>query len=489
MSSLRTQTLWSMMPILVTSVVSIVSVPLYFRFLGEEKYALWIFIATLTGAFGFMDLGMGVATGRFMGVALGKNDQEAVKEYWATGNAIVFPMVLFFALGFIIAGTIWGPTWFSVAADDLSMMRWAIFWGGCGLFFSYYGQMWFVLAQTHLDFKFLSLMRTATSLITALGTVAVALWTQNVATIIFFGSAIGLIQFGILWNRGIHHYKLRFRRDLFKKSRLYEMLPYTSKTFAMLISGSLLGSLDRLFLARLAPAIDFASFGVSQNVGGRLTGLSVAVMGPIFHNTTRGVGGDVSRSPALIYKESFRLLFPWFSLAIIGVFFWSGPVTDVWLGDQYGEPVAQVFPWVVAGLCINAMANISGAQLGGIDRVGTGLVISVMANVASAAGVVIGWYLQGITGAAQGFFAARCLWILQDYLVRRWVGVSWRFYLENMVITGIQIGIVGSIFSLASLISEKSIFLDISFAAFSAVAGSVIILIFAHLVGNKHSMK
>ena len=71
-------------------------------------------------------------------------------------------------------------------------------------------------------------------------------------------------------------------------------------------------------------------------------------MGPVFHNTTRGVGGDVSRSPALIYKESFRLLFPWFSLAIIGVFFWSGPVTDVWLGDQYGEPVAQVFPWVVA---------------------------------------------------------------------------------------------------------------------------------------------
>jgi hypothetical protein len=170
-----------MMPILVTSVVSIVSVPLYFRFLGEEKYALWIFIATLTGAFGFMDLGMGVATGRFMGVALGKSDQEAVQEYWATGNAIVFPMVLFFALSFIVAGTIWGPTWFRVAANDLSMMRWAIFWGGCGLFFSYYGQMWHMLAQTYLDFKFLSLLRTATSLVSTLGTVAVALWTKNVA--------------------------------------------------------------------------------------------------------------------------------------------------------------------------------------------------------------------------------------------------------------------------------------------------------------------
>ena len=74
-----------MMPILVTSVVNIVSVPLYFRYLGEEKYALWIFIATLTGAFGFMDLGMGVATGRFMGVALGKNDQEVARKLQELG--------------------------------------------------------------------------------------------------------------------------------------------------------------------------------------------------------------------------------------------------------------------------------------------------------------------------------------------------------------------------------------------------------------------
>lgn len=478
-----------MMPILVTSVVSIVSVPLYFRFLGEEKYALWIFIATLTGAFGFMDLGMGVATGRFMGVALGKSDQEAVQEYWATGNAIVFPMVLFFALSFIVAGTIWGPTWFRVAANDLSMMRWAIFWGGCGLFFSYYGQMWHMLAQTYLDFKFLSLLRTATSLVSTLGTVAVALWTKNVAAIVFFGFAIGVIQFGFLWNRGIRHYRLPFHWHLFKKSRLLEMIPYTTKTFATLLSGSLLGSLDRLFLARLAPAADFAAFGVSQNIGGRLTGLSVAVMGPVFHNTTRGVGGDASRAPAVVYKESFRLLFPWFSLAIIGVFFWSGPVTELWLGEKYGAAVGQAFPWVVAGMCVNAIANISGAQLGGLDRVGTGLVISIVANIAAAVGVIIGWYLQGITGAAQGFFTARCLWILQDYLVRRWVGVSWRFYLENIAITGIQIGIVGSIFTLASLIRDKSIFLDISFAALSAVAGSVIILIFAHFVGNKHLMK
>ena len=266
------------------------------------------------------------------------------------------------------------------------------------------------------------------------------------------------------------------------------MLPYTTKTFAMLLSGSLLGSLDRLFLARLAPAADFAAFGVSQNIGGRFTGLSVAIMGPVFHNTTRGVGGDVSRSPVAIYKESFRLLFPWFSLIIIGVFFWSGPVTELWLGDKYGAAVAQAFPWVVAGLCMNAIANISGAQLGELDRVGTGLVISIFANLASAAGIFCGWYMNGLTGAAIGFFAARCIWLFQDLLVRRWVGVSWHFYCENAAITAIQAFAVGSIFVLTCLINNASIILDVSLAAVSAVAGVVITLSFAIFVGRKPSL-
>lgn len=473
------------MPILVTSVISVVSVPLYFQYLGEEKYALWIFIATLTGAFGFMDLGMGVATGRFMGVALGRNDIEAVKEYWATGNAIVFPMVLLFAIGFVIVAAIWAPSWFRVAPEDLSMMRWAIFWGGCGLFFSYYGQMWHMLAQTYLDFKFLSLLRTVTSLVTTLGTVVVALWTKNVAAIVFFGLAIGIIQFGVLWNRGILHYKLPFRWQLFKKSRLLEMLPYTSKTFATLLSGSLLGSLDRLFLARLAPAADFAAFGVSQNIGGRLTGLSVAVMGPVFHNTTRGVGGDASRSPAIVYQESFRLLFPWFSLAIIGVFFWSGPVTELWLGDKYGAAVGQAFPWVVAGLCMNAISNISGAQLGGLNRVGTGLFIKIIAEASSALGVILGWHLQGLNGAAIGFFTARCIWFYQDYLVRRWVGVSPKFYFENCAIIGIQSMIVAGIYTVSAVVSHSSAITQVSFAATSALFGGAATILLANFVGKK----
>jgi O-antigen/teichoic acid export membrane protein len=469
--SLRRQTLWSMLPILVTSVVSIVSVPLYFRYLGEEMYAIWFYVGTLTGAFGFMDFGLGVAVGRFIGVALGRNDQSAVQEYWATGHAIVLPFVLVFAFLFIVIGTIWGPTWFKVSEANVPLLRWAMLWGGVGLFFAYYGQMWNILAQSFLDFRYLSVLRTGTSLAASVGSVAIAVFSRSVPAIVLFNTALGMLSFVLLYRRAIKSYQLPIHFQFFRWERLKEMLPYSLKTFGQLISGSVLGSLDRVFLGRLAPASDFAAFNVSLNIGSRLSGLSVAIMGPIFNNTTRGVGGDASRHPAQVYRESFNFMFPWYSLAIIGVFFWSGPITDLWLGEKYGSLVGHTFPWVVTALCVNAMANISTAQLGSLNRVEVSLVTQIVVSISSAIGVWIGWKINGLSGASIGFTFARVFWVLQDCYVRKIIGVSFTEYRSALFVVIRQAGLNGTIYAISLLFWPDSRM--IAFAGIAAACVSV----------------
>jgi len=471
--SLRRQTLWSMMPILVTSVVSIVSVPLYFHVLGDQMYAMWFYVGTLTGAFGFMDLGMGVAVGRFIGVAIGKGDTGAVREYWATGNAIALPFVAFFSVVFVVVGCIWGPAWFKVEGSDASILRWGVFWGGVGLFFSYYGQMWNILAQAHLDFKYLSILRTWVGLATSLGTVLVAYLSQNIATILAFSAAMGVFPFVLLLLRGNRHYKLPLRIKDFRKARLIEMLPYTLKTFGQLLSGSILGSLDRVFLGRLAPAADFAAFGVSQNIGGRIAGLSVAIMGPIFNNTNRGVGGDQSKNPISVYRDSFAFMFPWYSLTIVGVIIWCRPITDVWLGSKYGPAVADAFPWIVTGLCINAMANVSTAQLGSLNRVGTSLITQTIVSLSSAIGVFLGWHLGGLAGSAVGFGTARLVWIIQDWFVRSLIGIPFSAYYDLCFTFARQIAFNGAIHVLAKALWPTSVWMAVT--AIVAGASSVAI--------------
>src|SRR5260370_23318683 len=105
---LKKQHVWSMLPLITVTLVNIVSVPLFYRYLGPVMYALWFYVLTFKGAFGFMDLGLGVAVGRYVGVALGRNDRHAVREYWGTGNASAIPLLTAMGVIFAIIGAVFG---------------------------------------------------------------------------------------------------------------------------------------------------------------------------------------------------------------------------------------------------------------------------------------------------------------------------------------------------------------------------------------------
>jgi O-antigen/teichoic acid export membrane protein len=75
--SLKRQTIWSALPLVAVTIVNLVSVPLFYRYLGAEMYALWFYVATFICALGFMDFGICVAVGRYVCLALGSGDTVA----------------------------------------------------------------------------------------------------------------------------------------------------------------------------------------------------------------------------------------------------------------------------------------------------------------------------------------------------------------------------------------------------------------------------
>ena len=107
--SVKRQSVWSLLPLLVTAAVGFFSLPLFLRYLGNNMYALWGYIVTFNGMFGFADMGLSVAVGRYISVALGRNDQDAVRGYWGTGNLIMIPFLTLVSLAFIGLGVWLGP--------------------------------------------------------------------------------------------------------------------------------------------------------------------------------------------------------------------------------------------------------------------------------------------------------------------------------------------------------------------------------------------
>jgi len=411
-----------MLPLLAVTVVNLVSVPLFYRYLGAEMYALWFYVLTFTGAFGFMDLGIGVAVGRYMGLALGKGDLEAVREYWGTGNAIVIPLLALMALLFTAVGVWFGPRWFNVAPSHVSLLRGSFIAGGAGLFLSYYGQYWLILSQAHLDFKFLGVLRTAISLLQVIPSIPLAWATGNPLILIGWAALTTLLQLGIFIWHARKTYRLGFSFAYARKTRAREMATYTSKTFGSMLVNALLGSVDRLTLGKLAPAADFAHYTICTNAGGRIQGLSQAVMGPVYNHTSRALGSG--HSVVAVYDQTFNFVFPWYVLAMVWAAVWHPALLHLWLGPTLGAAVEPLFTPIFIGCCLTAIANISGAQLGPLNRVGTGTGFSLAAGLLLIAGVYLGWRWGGIGGVAWGFLFSRVAYIAQDLYVIHLIGAE-----------------------------------------------------------------
>jgi O-antigen/teichoic acid export membrane protein len=439
--SLKKQTLWSLAPLIVVTAVNILSVPLFYRYLGAELYALWFYVLTFTGAFGFMDLGLGVAVGRYVGVALGRNDLQAVREYWGTGNAIAVPLLAIMGVIFGVIGVIFGPKWFNVDPSLVGLLRWSFVAGGIGLFLSYYGQFWLILSQAHLDFKFLSLLRIGTSLLQIVPSIILAWATRNPLILIFWTAVIAALQLAIFVVHAKKSYQLNFGFGHAGWHRAREMATYTGKTFAALLVGSFLGSADRLVLGKLAPAFDFTNYAISSNVGGRILGLSGAVMGPVFSNTNRAVGRGSRKSIAAVYNEIFDFTFPWYVLISIWIWIWHPAFLRLWLGQRLAVAVGPIFVPIIVGCCLTAISNISAAQLGSLNRVGTSLIFNILTGTLLVAGVYAGWHWNGVVGVAWAFLISRAVVIAQDLYLIRLVNAGGWLAASTWKLLGLQIAI------------------------------------------------
>ena len=446
-----------MLPLLVGVAVSFVSLPLFLRFFGNDMYALWSYVATLAGMFGFADMGMGSVIGRYVGVALGKNDPAGVRSYWGTGNAIILPFLTLASLAFIGLGVWLGPKWFNISPDNAGLLRWCFVAGGFGLFFGYYGNHWMILSQAHLEFQFISVARVAMTLLQIIPALALTACTRNPLLVTLWGVFVNLLLLGIFIWHARRKFHLGFHLRAASLARVREMAAYAGKNFLGLIVGSLFGSIDRVLLGRFASAADFSPYAFSANATARLQGLSVAVMGPVFYNAARVIDSG-REAAAKIYNETFAFVFDWYLLAAIWIGLWHPVLLRVWLTHTMGMKLglataAQAGPLLtplVIACCFSAMANISTAQLASLNRLGMVVIFSTVAGLLAVAGVWIGWNLAGVVGAAYGFLFSRLALVAQDLFAIHLMKAGGWLDVHTWLKIGAQ-GLVGAFFALGYL--------------------------------------
>ncbi len=411
---------------LVNAAVGFVSLPLFLRFFGNDLYALWSYVAALAGMFGFADLGVGVSVGRYIGVALGRNDHDSVRGYWGTGNAIILPFLTLASLLFIILGVWLGPMWFNVSPANVGLLRSCFAAGGFGLFFGYYANHWMVLSQAFLDFKFISAVRVVLALLQIIPAVLLAAFTRNPLLVVIWGALVNALQLLVFVWHARRKYQMGFQFRDAGMRHLREMAAFVGKSFAALITGSLFNPIDRVLLGRFALPPEFSPYAFSSNATTRLQSFGLSVMGPVAYNTARIVGAG-REAAAKINNDTFAFVFDWYLLAAIWIGVWHPVLLRLWLTHTMGRELglataAKVGPLLVplvVACCLVAISNISSAQLMSLNRLGAGVIFSIIAGLLAVAGVCRGWTSAGVVGAAYGYLFSRLALVGQDLFIIR----------------------------------------------------------------------
>jgi O-antigen/teichoic acid export membrane protein len=440
-----------MAPLLVISVVNFVSVGLFYRYLGDEMYALWMYVNTLNGTFGFTDLGLGVAVGRYLGIAIGAQDRAALEQYWGTSNVLALLVVSVMAVIFIGVGVVFGPIWFQVSPAHISFLRWAFVAGGVSLWMSYYGNFWMVLSQAHFDFKFIGLSRSILSVTQVATTLYLAWLTQNPVLLIWVGAAFGFVQLVVYVRHALTRYRLGLSLRHSNWARAKELFGISNKVFGTVLVNSFGGSLDRIVLGRLAPPAAFTYYNIANSPGSRIAALGASIMGPVFHQTSRALGkGDRAQTVA-IFNESFNWTFGFYALGAIWTICWHPIFLRLWLGGDLANSVAPAFTPLVVAFCITGIGMISNAQLVPLNRVGVEFIFSVIRTICLGLFTWLGWRWGGLAGVAWGVLASRIAVIAQDLYTIRLIGgggwLAWQTW-RNLLA---QIA-VGAAFFAASLL-------------------------------------
>jgi O-antigen/teichoic acid export membrane protein len=277
---------------------------------------------------------------------------------------------------------------------------------------------------------------------------------HNPLLLICWAVALGLAQLVFYIGYSRRHFDLGFDLRQASRARAREMAAYTGKTFATLIFNAVFGTIDRFVLGRLAAPAGFAHYTIASNAGARVQSLSVAVMGPVFHNTSRAIGAKGETSAAEVYNHTFDFTFGWYVLLAVWTSLWHPVLLRLWLGKELGAAVAPVFCPIVVAYCLTAVSNISGAQLGPLNRVGTGLFFNVLTVLMLGLGVYAGWRLGGVTGVACGFLASRLPLFIQDIFVIRLIGGGGWLKLRTWLELGAQC-LVGAGFATSYLLVPR----------------------------------
>ncbi|MCQ4142444.1 oligosaccharide flippase family protein [Chryseobacterium sp. EO14] len=205
---------WNLLEIILTPLLFFVSIPFFVKYLGEEKYGIWMFVNTVIILMQSLDLGLSTSTYKHVSYHATKNDEQNTIN---TINTNISLSMLIGLVGLLIISIlclgIYFKNYFLNTTESKTTLILGLFLGSFILITKLLEKLIFNIFRAYEDFKVVTKITAFVKLFTTILNLLLAIYTSN---LIFILLSILVMQFVSLYlcnrqiKKSIQHYKFHF---------------------------------------------------------------------------------------------------------------------------------------------------------------------------------------------------------------------------------------------------------------------------------------
>lgn len=329
--------------IILNMLISLISVPLILRALGQSDYGLYNLIAGVVGMLSFLNASMSIATQRFLSVAIGENNHTKLNEIYNAGIFLHILIGVIVVIGFEIAALFLFNGFLNIPPERVHTAKQIYQFLVLSTFFTIlsvpYGAV-LNAKENMLVFSIISVSESALKLV-----LAIYLLNCPFDKLIVYGLGIAILSISVTFaNR--FYVKIRYREFVFNPKRFLRIETFKSMfgfagwntLGAMATIGRNQGNaiIINIFFGTLANA----AYGVANQINGILSQFSVTIqrsLNPQLMQSEGTKNRDRLIRIALLSSKTSVLLFSLFAipLALEMPF-----ILTLWLNDVPDNAVA-----------------------------------------------------------------------------------------------------------------------------------------------------
>jgi O-antigen/teichoic acid export membrane protein len=343
--------------------ISLTTVPLFLRFIGDAKYGVLLLVWLLLGYFSLFDLGLSQATAQRMATLRDATPEERSGLLWTALGMNAFmgavAAIVLFVAGHLILGRFvsMDPV---LRQESLSALPWIA------------GALPISMAASTLNGALLG--REAFTATTVIGTLGQALtqglpllvawrWSRSLAWLIPAALAARLVSGVFTYAACTRLVPLR-GRPTYQAALGRALLRYGGWVTVSSVVGPLMSSLDRLLIGGISGSQAVTYYGVPHGLAARLLMLPSSLSGALF---PRFASSGAERRAELA-EASVRVLACAMTPAVLVGLLLVEPFLTVWISPDFAARAAAAARIILLGVWANGLALVAFSNLQAMGR-------------------------------------------------------------------------------------------------------------------------